>query len=111
MWVWPSKMCSLASGQPGAVYSSYLRHTNQRPRLVLHYIQAAKRFEVVTRQAGSNMLLGSMSTGDIMAAKAFVFGMSWTTWATATDYQQYINAGGTPAADLSKGVAVYILTM
>ena len=61
-----------------AVYTSYLQHTNQRPRIILHYIQAAKRFEVVTRQAGSNMLLGSMSTGDIMAAKAFVFGMSWT---------------------------------
>ena len=82
-----------------AVYSSYLQHTNQRPRIILHYIQAAKRFEVVTRQAGSNMLLGSMSTGDIMAAKAFVFGMSWTQWATAAEYQQYINAGGPPVAD------------
>ena len=82
-----------------AVYSSYLQHTNQRLRTILHYIQAAKRFEVVTRQAGSNMLLGSMSTGDIMAAKAFVFGMSWTQWATAAEYQQYINAGGPPVAD------------
>ena len=45
------------------------------------------------------MLLGSMTTGDIMAARAFVFGMSWTQWATAAEYQQYINAGGPPVAD------------
>ena len=82
-----------------AVYTSFLQHTNQRPRIILHYIQAAKRFEVVTRQQGSNMLLGSMTTGDIMAARAFVFGMSWTQWATAAEYQQYINAGGPPVAD------------
>ena len=34
-----------------------------------------------------------------MAARAFVFGMSWTQWATAAEYQQYINAGGPPVAD------------
>ena len=77
------------------VYTSFLQHTNQRSGIILHY-QAAKRFEVVTRQQGSNMLLGSMTTEDIMATRAFVFGMSCTHWAIAAEYQQYINADGPP---------------
>ena len=69
-----------------AVYASYLQHTNQRPRIILNYIQAAGKFEVVTKQSGTYMLLSSMSAGDIMAAKSFVFGRNWTQRKTSDAY-------------------------
>ena len=90
-----------------AVYASYLQHTNQRPRIILNYIQAAGKFEVVTKQSGTNMLLSSMSKGGVMPAKSFVFGMNWTQWRTSDAYIDYLQAGGTPAVDsrLSRGGA------
>ena len=53
------------------------------------------------------MLLSSMSTGDIMPAKSFVFGTNRTQWKTSDAYFNYITAGGTPAVDnrISRGGA------
>ena len=76
-----------------AVHASYLQHTRQRPRFILNYIQAAKRFEVVIKHQAVNMLLSSLPTGDTRAAKSFVFGMNWIQWATVSDYTHFLAKG------------------